>query len=49
MRHYLLIKTETLVAIHHARQADGTVLTRIVRDAPIRLDPPGVTLTLTGV
>jgi hypothetical protein len=30
--------------IHHARHADGTITTRIVRDGAIVLDPPGIEL-----
>lgn len=45
VRHYLLVRTEDRVVIHHARNDDGTILTRIVRDGPIRLDPPGLLLT----
>ena len=44
VRHYLIVRTEDRTIIHHARGDDGTIATRIVRDAPILLDPPGVTL-----
>jgi len=44
LRHYLIVKTENRTVIHHARNADGTILTSIVRDGPISLDPPGITL-----
>jgi hypothetical protein len=30
---------------HHTRNADGTILTSIIRDGPISLDPPGITVT----
>jgi Uma2 family endonuclease len=42
VRHYLIVRTEDSVIIHHARNTDDTILTRIVRDGPIRLDPPGI-------
>jgi Uma2 family endonuclease len=45
VRHYLIARTEDRVIIHHARNPDGTLLTRIVRDGPIPLDPPGIVLT----
>ena len=45
VRHYLLVRTEDRVVIHHARNDDGTILTRIVREGPIRMDPPGLLLT----
>jgi hypothetical protein len=30
---------------HHERGENGIILTRIVREGPILLDPPGITLT----
>jgi Uma2 family endonuclease len=45
LRHYLIVKTENRTVIHHARGADGVILTRIVREGPIVLAPPGITLT----
>lgn len=45
VRHYLIVRTEDQTIIHHARNADGTILTRIVRGGPIELDPPGIVLT----
>jgi Uma2 family endonuclease len=45
LRHYLIVKTENRTVIHHARNADGTILTISIRDGPISLDPPGITLT----
>lgn len=45
VHHYLIVRTEDRAIIHHARSADGTILTRIVREGPIRLDPPGILLT----
>jgi Uma2 family endonuclease len=45
IRHYLLVRPEDLAIIHHARNPDGTILTRIVRDGTLVLDPPGITVT----
>lgn len=45
VRHYLIVRAEDRVIIHHARSDDGSIMTRIPRDGPIRLDPPGITLT----
>jgi Uma2 family endonuclease len=45
VQHYLMVRTEDGAIIHHARSADGTILTRIVREGPLRLDPPGLTVT----
>ena len=45
VRHYLILRTTDRVIVHHARGEDGVILTRILRDGPIVLDPPGITLT----
>jgi Uma2 family endonuclease len=45
VQHYLIVRTEDGAIIHHARNADGTILTRIVREGVLRLDPPGLTVT----
>jgi Uma2 family endonuclease len=42
VRHYLIVKTENRAVIHHERDAAGAITTRIIRDGPIRLDPPGI-------
>ena len=44
VRHYLIVKTENRAVIHHERDAAGAITTRIIRDGPIRLDPPGIEL-----
>lgn len=45
VHHFLIVRTEDRAIIHHARNDDGTILTRIVRDGTLRLDPPGITVT----
>ena len=45
LQHYLIVKTENGAIIHHQRNPDGTILTRINRGGPLHLDPPGITLT----
>ncbi len=45
VRHYLIVRTDDRAIIHHARGDNGTILTRIVRDEPLRLDPPGLTVS----
>jgi Uma2 family endonuclease len=45
VQHYLVVRTEDHAIIHHARNADGSILTRIVREGVLRLDPPGLTVT----
>ena len=45
VRHYLIVRAETRTIIHHVRDEAGTILTRIVRDGSLRLDPPGIELS----
>jgi Uma2 family endonuclease len=45
VRHYLAVKTENRTIVHHQRDATGTITTRIIREGPILLDPPGIELT----
>ena len=45
VRHYLILRAEDRVIIHHRRSDDGSIMTRILHDGPIRLDPPGMTLS----
>lgn len=42
--HYLIVRTEDGALVHHARNGDGSILTRIVREGPVWLDPPGLAL-----
>jgi hypothetical protein len=35
--------------LHHARSSGETILTRIVTEGIIRLDPPGITLAMTDI
>ncbi len=43
VQHYLINYAEGPL-VHHQRQGDGTILTRLVTSGPIRLDPPGIEL-----
>ena len=49
MRHYVLLRTETRSAIHHARAEDGVITTAIVSGEPLQLDPPGIASDLRTV
>ncbi|MCA9625679.1 MAG: Uma2 family endonuclease [Myxococcales bacterium] len=44
--HYLMVKTDRFGVIHHARRADGTILTRILGEGLLHLDPPGLSLDI---
>ena len=49
VRHYMIVYTKTKHIVHHERQDDGTILTRIVTAGPLQLDPPGLTVDLTEI
>ena len=40
--HYLIIDPDEMLVIHHQRRDDDDILTRILRDGAITLDPPGI-------
>jgi Uma2 family endonuclease len=47
--HYLVIDPDKPLVLHHARNADGTILTRIVSDGMIGLDPPGIEIAIGDI
>jgi Uma2 family endonuclease len=47
--HYLIVDPDQPLIIHHARQKDDSILTTVVRDGAITLDPPGLDLALADV
>ena len=49
VRHYLILRTDTRQAIHHARAEDGVITTSIVTEGTITLDPPGIAITLEAM
>jgi Uma2 family endonuclease len=46
VHHYLIVDPENLPVIHHQRQDDGTILTRLLSEGMLRLDPPGFEVTV---
>lgn len=48
VQHYLLVRPKRREIVHHQRNGD-TILTRIVRDGSIELDPPGIRLSLDEI
>jgi Uma2 family endonuclease len=46
VRHYLIIKTHSRSVIHHRQGDDGGIVTRILRDGSLLLDPPGITVAV---
>src|SRR5258708_3877092 len=47
--HYLIVDPDQPLIIHHARGNQDMILTHIVREATIKLDPPGLELVLGDV
>lgn len=47
VQHYLIVYPVEQRLVHHKRQGDGTILTRIVAAGPLQLDPPGLSVDLT--
>ena len=47
--HYLVIDPERSLLIHHRRGEGDLLTTRIAADGEARLDPPGLTLTLSDI
>jgi Uma2 family endonuclease len=47
--HYLIVDPVKPCIIHHARAAGDTILTRVVSDGSIKLDPPGLEITTADI
>lgn len=47
--HYLVLDTAKRLVIHHARAAGGTILTRVITEGSIALDPPGLDIGLADI
>jgi Uma2 family endonuclease len=46
IQHYLIVDPDKRIVIHHARGAGDVVATRIVSEGTVRLDPPGIEITV---
>jgi Uma2 family endonuclease len=46
---YLIVDPDKPLLVHHSRGAHGSILTRIVRDGALTLDPPGLELSLADI
>jgi Uma2 family endonuclease len=49
VQHYLIVNPDGPPLIHHQRQADDTILTRLVGEGSVHLDPPGIEIALAEV
>jgi Uma2 family endonuclease len=48
-QHYLIIDPDSQLVVHHARSEGDAIITRIVREQSLRLDPPGLDLVLADL
>ncbi len=49
VQHYLIVDPDGPPVVHHRRQADGTILTSIVHDGTLTLDPPGIEVKVADI
>jgi Uma2 family endonuclease len=47
--HFLIVDPDKPLAVHHARGSGDTILTHVVTQGTIELDPPGLTLALGDI
>lgn len=47
--HYLIVDPTQRSIVHHARGPGGTILTRVVTEGSIALDPPGIALAMNDI
>ena len=49
IRHYLILLADTQTLIHHRKADDGTIQSAILREGPLTLDPPGLTVQVEAL
>jgi Uma2 family endonuclease len=49
MMHYLIINPSQPTVIHHTRSTGDVILTRVITEGLIKLDPPGFELVLSDI
>jgi Uma2 family endonuclease len=47
--HYLIVDPSEPMIVHHARGAGGDIITRVVTQGTLALDPPGLTITVEDI
>ena len=48
IRHYLIVRTDSRGVIHHERRDDGGIVTRMLREGMLELDPPGIAVAVVS-
>ena len=49
VRHYLIVDTDKRVVIHHHLVEEGRIESRFLREGPLTLDPPGLTIEVQDI
>ncbi|MGJ0391760.1 MAG: Uma2 family endonuclease [Methylocystis sp.] len=49
IRHYLVIDPDDPLVVHHERREDGEVVSHILREGRVILDPPGLSFELSDL
>lgn len=49
IRHYLIVFSKKRVVVHHWRDGEGDIATRIAHDGDIALNPPGMMIPVTAL
>ena len=47
--HYLIFDGPARTAVHHRREADGTIRSAVIAEGNLTLDPPGLTVPLAAI
>ena len=45
VRHYLIVKTENWTVVHHRREDEAAIQTRLMRSGALDLEPPGIIIS----
>lgn len=49
IQHYLIVRGDRRMVIHHRREADGRIETRLFSAGPVLLDPPGISVEVDAL
>jgi Uma2 family endonuclease len=49
IQHYLIVDLDRRLLLHHKRGEAGTIVTAILTEGTLRLDPPGIDIPLEGI
>src|SRR5208337_2094531 len=49
IQHYLVVDLERRLVLHHKRGDAGTIITAVVKEGAVRLDPPGIEISIDDI